>query len=199
MKKKIISLPKPRLKGEISVEEALLKRRSIRKYRDESLNLEEVSQLLWSAQGLTTHWGERTAPSAGATYPLEIYLVAGDVKGIESGLYHYNFSEHSLILIKEEDLRYKLTYAALGQDMITRAPITIVICAEFKRTTRRYGERGFRYVLMEVGHVGQNIHLQAEALGLGTVVIGAFYDEQVKSILGVKEEPLYLMPVGKKH
>jgi SagB-type dehydrogenase family enzyme len=180
------------------VEEALLKRRSIRSYKNESLSLEEVSQLLWSAQGETTSWGERTAPSAGATYPLEIYLVAGDVEGLDSGLYHYNPSNHSLILVKEGDLRRELAHAALDQYMIARAPITIVICAEFKRTTGRYGERGIRYVLMEVGHVGQNIHLQAEALNLGTVVIGAFYDEDVKEILGVKEEPLYLMPVGKK-
>jgi len=198
MKKIQINLPEPRFKSSISVEEALLKRRSIRNYKNESLSLEEVSQLLWSAQGETTPWGEKTAPSAGATYPLEIYLVAGNVEGIEPGLYHYNPPNHNLILVKEGDFRRELTRAALGQDMIARAPVTIVICAEFKRTTGRYGERGIRYVLMEVGHVGQNIHLQAEALNLGTVVIGAFYDEDVKEILGVKEEPLYLMPVGKK-
>ncbi|MCP2604787.1 SagB/ThcOx family dehydrogenase [Candidatus Aminicenantes bacterium AH-873-B07] len=182
----------------MSVEEVLLKRRSIRNYKSESLNLEEVSQLLWSAQGETTQWGERTVPSAGATYPLEIYLIVGNVQGIDPGLYHYNPSNHSLILMREGDLRRELTRAALGQDMIAYAPITIVICAEFRRTMRRYGERGIRYVLMEVGHAGQNIHLQAEALDLGTVVIGAFYDEDVKEILGVKEDPLYLMPVGKK-
>ncbi|MFQ6082873.1 MAG: SagB/ThcOx family dehydrogenase [Candidatus Aminicenantia bacterium] len=198
MKINQIKLPKPKFKSFTSVEEALLRRRSIRRYKSGALSQEEVSQLLWAAQGQTTAWGGRTAPSAGATYPLEVYLVVGEVEDIMPGLYHYHPSNHTLTQIEEGDLRRSLTRAALGQNMIERAPIDIVICAQHERTTERYGQRGIHYVHMEVGHVGQNIHLQAETLNLSTVVIGAFYDEEVKEVLGVREEPLYIMPVGKK-
>ncbi|MCX7785284.1 MAG: SagB/ThcOx family dehydrogenase [candidate division WOR-3 bacterium] len=193
-----MKLPKPRFSGSVSVEEAMLKRRSIRSYKDEALTLEEVSQLLWSAQGKTADWGGRTVPSAGATYPLEIYLVVGKVKGLEVGVYRYLSESHELEKIGNKDVRKELTSAALGQEYINNAPISIVISAKYERTTKRYGERGIRYVDNEVGHCGQNIHLQCEALDLGTVVIGAFRDEQVKKVLGIKEEPRYIMPVGKK-
>lgn len=193
-----MKLPKPRYTSSVSVEEAMLKRRSIRSYKNEALTIEEVSQLLWSAQGITAGWGGKTVPSAGATYPLEIYLVVGNVKGIEPGVYHYLEETHEIVKINGKDIRKELTRAALGQEYINNAPISIVIAAKYARTTARYGERGIRYVDNEVGHCGQNIHLQCEALGLGTVVIGAFHDEQVKKILGIKEEPRYIMPVGKK-
>ncbi len=193
-----VKLPPPKFKSEVSVEEALLERRSVRSYKKEKLKLEEVSQLLWAAQGITADWGGRTAPSAGATYPLEIYIAVGDVEKLSPGVYHYLPEEHSLKLISEKDVRRELTGAAWGQDYILQAPLSIIIAAEYKRTTGRYGERGKRYVYMEVGHCGQNIHLQCETLGLGTVVIGAFSDERVKRILGIKEEPLYMMPVGRK-
>lgn len=193
-----VKLPKPRYESEISVEEALLKRRSIRSYKKSPLTLEEVSQLLWAAYGITADWGGKTCPSAGATYPLVIYLVAGEVKDLKSGLYQYIPEEHSLKLVLEKDVRKELMEAAWQQEYILNAPINIVIAANYERTTFRYGERGIRYVHMEVGHCGQNIHLQCETMGLGTVIIGAFNDKEVKRILKIKEDVLYIMPVGRK-
>jgi SagB-type dehydrogenase family enzyme len=192
---KEIKLPKPKEKGLTSIEETLHKRRSVRDYKRGSLSLEQVSQLLWAASGRNLY--RRTAPSAGATYPLEIYLVAGEVEGLEPGIYHYFFSRHSLEMTKEQDVRNRLSQAALGQEMIEEAPVNIIIAADYDRTTGHYGQRGIRYVHMEVGHVGQNVSLQAIALSLGTVMIGAFEDKQVKEVLGIKEEPLYIIPVGK--
>jgi SagB-type dehydrogenase family enzyme len=192
---KEIKLPKPKEKGLTSIEETLNKRRSIRDYKKGPLGLREASQLLWAASGKNLYG--RTAPSAGATYPLEIFLVVGEVEGLEPGIYHYSYSTHSLERIKEQDIRNRLSQAALGQRMIERAPVNIVIAADYGRTTGSYGQRGIRYVHMEAGHVGQNISLQAVALNLGTVMIGAFEDKQVKEILGIEEEPLYIVPIGK--
>lgn len=190
-------LPSPSKKSGVSIEEALVKRRSLREYKDEALTLEEISQLLWAAQGITSVWGGRTAPSGGALYPLEIYLVVGKVKGLEAGVYHYRPHSHFLTNIVQGDKRFALFNAGLWQSPIKNAPVSLVICAEYPRTTQKYGERGRRYVLIEVGHVGQNIYLQVESLGLKTVAIGAFMDEAVKKVLGIKEEPLYIMPVGR--
>jgi SagB-type dehydrogenase family enzyme len=190
-----IRLPKPKEKGTTSIEETLNKRRSVRDYTRGALSLEKVSQLLWAGSGRNLY--RRTAPSAGATYPLEIYLVVGEVEGLEPGIYHYSPPRHSLEMTKEEDVRSRLSRAALGQEMIEEAPITIIIAANYVRTTGHYGQRGNRYVHMEVGHVGQNVSLQAISLNLGTVMIGAFGDEEVKEVLGIEEEPLYIIPVGK--
>jgi SagB-type dehydrogenase family enzyme len=192
---KEIKLPKPKEKGSISIEETLNKRRSVRDYKRGLLSLEQISQLLWAASGRNLY--RRTAPSAGATYPLEIYLVVGEVEGMELGIYHYAFSKNSLEMTKEQDVRNRLSRAALGQEMIEEAPVNIIIAADYGRTTGHYGQRGIRYVHMEVGHVGQNVSLQAIALSLGTVMIGAFEDKEVKDVLGIKEEPLYIIPVGK--
>jgi len=192
---KEIRLSKPNEKGSVSIEEALLKRRSVRDYNKSSLSLEEVSQCLWAGTGKNLH--RRTAPSAGATYPLEIYLVAGDVEGLGPGVYHYSISKHHLERAIDGDVRKSLSRAALEQGMIERAPISVIITADYNRTTGHYGQRGIRYVHMEVGHVGQNISLQAVALNMGTVMIGAFDDKQVKEILRIEEEPLYIIPVGK--
>ncbi len=192
---KEITLPKPKEKGALSIEETLNQRRSVRDYKKGSLSLEEVSQLLWAGSGKNLY--RRTAPSAGATYPLEIYLVVGEVEGLEPGVYHYSISKHTLERIKEQDVRRGLCRAALEQRMIERAPISIIISADYDRTAGHYGQRGMRYVHMEVGHVGQNVSLQAVALNMGTVMIGAFEDKQVKEILGIEEEPLYIIPIGK--
>jgi SagB-type dehydrogenase family enzyme len=186
-----IELPSPKHKGQVSVEEAIFNRRSIRRYKDGPLTLEEVSQLLWAAGGKTVDGvtgATRAYPSAGGIYPLEIYLIAGDVEGLTSGIYHYQWRDHSVALME-----------ALGQGMVARAPMSLVFTAVYKRTTARYGRRGeARYVPMDMGGAGQNVHLQAEALGLGTVIIGAFNDEEVKKVLGIQdEEPLYIMPVGR--
>lgn len=198
---KKVALRSPLLKGTISVEEAIAWRRSERKYLSGRLKLDHVSQLMWCAQGITDRRGMlRAAPSAGATYPLEVYAVVkeGGVEGLEAGVYHYRAEDHSLELIRSGDFSEKLASACLRQSWVREAPLNIVITAIYARTTRRYGTRGERYVHIEVGHVGQNIYLQAAAMGLGTVAVGAFYDDEVREVLGVSEEerPLYVMPVG---
>lgn len=192
-----VELPAARLVGDVSVEEALAQRRSVRSYQEGPLTLAELSQLLWAAQGITADWGGRAAPSAGATYPLEVYVVVGEVAGLEVGLYLYRPEGHLLVRRKAEDLRAELASAALGQGWVRNAPVSLVIAASYERTTGRYGERGVRYVHIEVGHVGQNVYLQAGALGLGTVIVGAFVDQDVKELLGIEEEPLAIMPVGR--
>jgi len=192
---KEIRLSKPHEKGPVSIEETLHQRKSVRDYKKGSMSLGEVSQLLWAGAGRNLY--RRTTPSAGATYPLEIYLVAGDVEGLEPGVYHYSISKHHLEGVIDGDVRKSLFRAALEQGMIERAPISIIIAADYNRTTGHYGQRGIRYVHMEVGHVGQNISLQAVALNMGTVMIGAFDDQRVKEILRMEEEPLYIIPVGK--
>jgi len=195
----ISKLPEPVYKSNTSVEEALLERRSIRTYSKENLTIEEVSQLLWAAQGITAPaWGGRTAPSAGATYPLELYLVVGDVTGLDKGVYKYIPDGHVIKKVMEGDIREELAVAALGQRWVRDAPINIVFTAVYERTTKRYGDRGIRYVHMEVGHAAQNVHLQAVSLNLGTVVVGAFRDDVVKKIMNIPEDPLYIMPVGRK-
>jgi SagB-type dehydrogenase family enzyme len=191
-------LPEPKLASKTSVEEALSKRRSVRDYSPDSLSMEEISQLLWSAQGVTVNWGGRTAPSAGALYPLEIYVVVGEVKGLKPGLYHYDPEKHVLTKKVDGDLREKLTQASLDQDEITKTPATFVITAVYERTMKKYEQRGIQYVHMEVGAAAENIYLQAETLNLGTVFMGAFDDDKVKKALEIKEEPLAIMPVGKK-
>lgn len=195
-----VKLPEPCSTSNTSVETALSKRRSIRDYSGENLTLEEVSQLLWAAQGITAPWGGRTAPSAGALYPLELYIVVGDVEGIDKGVYKYKPEEHELKKVKEGDIRAELADAAGGPEYVRDAAIDIVFTAVYERTTGKYGGRGIRYVHIEVGHAAQNVYLQAVSLDLGTVVIGAFIDDQVKELVnaGEQENPLYIMPVGRK-
>lgn len=196
-----IKLPAPKFDSDTSVEEALLKRRSIRDYKDEPLTLAEISQLLWAAQGITeTKKGYRTAPSAGALYPLETYVVAGNVSDLADGVYKYKPYGHELMKVAEGDRRSELAAAALGQPAVKKGAAVIVFSAVYERTSGKYGERGTRYVHMETGHAAQNIYLQAVSLGLGTVTIGAFDDGQVKKILSMpeNEQPLYIIPVGRK-
>jgi len=210
MRQTIIKLSLPQLKSKVSLEETILRRRSVRRYRREPLDLSQLSQILWSAQGITGTREFRAAPSAGATYPLEIFVfvgkqgvIASEAKQapeeLQAGIYHYEADSHSLSLHKPADLRPDLARATLDQEFIIDAPVDIVICALYHRTSYRYGRRGERYVHIEVGHVGENIHLQAVALGLATVEVGAFHDEEVRKVLGVEEEikPLYIMPLGK--
>ena len=201
MKQTIIKLPPPQLKGKVSLEETIAKRRSVRRYSAEPLTLFQLSQILWSAQGITGTGKSRAAPSAGATYPLEIFAVIGKqtVEKLEAGIYHYEVDSHSLSLHLQGDFRQDLAQAARDQGFTADAPIDVVICAIYARTSYTYGRRGERYVHMEIGHVGENIHLQAAALGLATVEVGAFDDEGVRKILRVEEQikPLYIMPIGK--
>ncbi|MDI6770454.1 MAG: SagB/ThcOx family dehydrogenase [Anaerolineales bacterium] len=193
-------LPTPVHDSKTSVEKALLERRSLREYSREPLTLAEISQLLWAAQGITHPAGLRTAPSAGALYPLEIYLLAGNVTDLHAGIYRYKPESHALSLIAEGDQRPALRQAALGQSAVQDAAAIIVIAAIYERTTVKYGERGVSYVHMEVGSVAQNVYLQAVSLNLGTVFIGAFNDDEVKKVLHITgdEQPLGLMPVGRK-
>jgi SagB-type dehydrogenase family enzyme len=195
-----VELPEPRIQSDFSIEEALLKRRSIRDYRDEAITLQEVSQLLWSAQGITGPWGFRTAPSAGATYPLVVYLVVGDVDGLEHGIYRHSPGDHEVVKVIEGDHRSELARTSLDQKWVEEGAIDVIIAADYEKTTQRYGERGLRYVHMEAGHAAQNLYLQAEALNLGMVVVGAFNDDQVAEILNLPdwEDPLYVIPVGRK-
>lgn len=188
-----IMLPKPRLDSEVSLEKALNERRSIRSFSEKKLTLEEISQLLWSAQGITRETtGFRTSPSAGALYPLEIYLIK------EDGLFHYLPDGHKLIRLSSDDLRPKLLRGVLFQGFIAEAPVVIIITAIYERTTIKYGERGIRYVHIEAGHGCQNILLQATAMELGSVPVGAFDDDYVRNLVGLPENyvPLYVVPVG---
>jgi SagB-type dehydrogenase family enzyme len=194
-----IRLPDPVQDSDTSIEEALSKRRSARSYKDRPLTLAEISQLLWSAQGITSPGGLRTAPSAGALYPLEIYVIAGNVDDLPDGVYKYRPDKHELARMLDGDKRNELCNAALGQSSIKTAAAVIVFSAVYDRTTMKYGNRGIKYVHIETGHAAQNVFLQAVPLNLGTVVIGAFHDDAVKEVLKMSEmeQPLYIMPVGR--
>ncbi len=195
----VITLPTPDTRGSEPLESTLAKRRSIRRYRDAPLNLAEVAQLLWAAQGITSRYGYRTAPSAGALYPLELYVTAGKVSDLEPGIYRYQPGEHSLVTIAKGDRRAALARAALGQKPISQAPAVFIFVAVPARTAVKYGQRSTRYVLQEVGHAAQNLCLQAVALDIGSVVIGAFQDGKVAQILKLQsgEVPICIVPVGK--
>ena len=196
----LITLPEPRYDSDVSIEQSLLQRRSIRSCTGEPLTLEEVSQLLWAAQGITDPRGFRTAPSAGALYPLEVYVVVGDVKNLACGIYTYEPGEHKLALCIKGDKRSELADAALAQPWVKEGAVVIVFTAVYGRTAIKYGERGIRYVHIEVGHAAQNLCLQATAMGLGVVTVGAFHDEEVSRLLNLSEdeEPLYIISVGRK-
>lgn len=191
-----VKLPEPQYDSDTSVEEAMATRRSVRSYQDVPLTLDELGQILWAAQGITSVWGGRTAPSAGALYPLDVFAVVGDVTGLPPGVYRYVPGGHELNLHLEGDWRFELAIAAQGQVWMADAPVIFVVVADFERTARKYGTRAERYVHIEVGHVCQNIYLQAGALGLGTVIVGAFVDGAVKIRLHIAEDPLAIMPLG---
>ena len=188
----IVNLPKPNLDGSMSLERAVAARRSRRSFLSKALTLEQIGQLAWAAQGQDVSSRYRTVPSAGATYPLELFVVT------EEGLFHYLLAKHALEKLTDQDLRSALAAAAWGQEFIEAAPLTLVFAAQFSRTTGRYGQRGIRYVYMEAGHAAQNVHLQAEALGLGSVAVGAFDDASVSKVLSLPEhlEPIYMVVVG---
>jgi len=177
----------------MSLEEAIQKRRSQRSFSQREISAEQIGQLLWAAQGITdTARGLRAAPSAGALYPLEIYVVKKD------GVYYYRPHGNDLKQVSDKDLRPALSRAALSQAAVRNAPAVFVIAAVYERVTSKYGERGIRYVDMEIGHAAQNLHLQAVSLGLGSVPIGAFDDDAVSNVLSLPEDhqPRYIIPVG---
>ncbi len=194
-----IQLPSPWFDGQESLEAVLSRRFSGRNFSDRALPLHKLAQILWASQGRAVHaltGATRTAPSAGATYPLEVYVVAGNVDGLADGIYHYNRERHSLLTVVAGEYRVKLADIALGQDFISMAAASMILVADYERTTGRYGTRGLRYVHMESGHVTQNIHLQAEAMNLASVAVGAFEDDRLKIMLKTKYEPLMVVPVG---
>lgn len=193
-----LPLPAPAAEGPMAVEQALQRRRSVRAFAPRALTLAEVGQLLWAAQGRTSAEGGRTAPSAGATYPLDLLLAAGRVEGLTPGLYRYDPAAHGLVRLAADDRRAELAGATPGQAWIAQAPALLVLTALPARTARRYGERAERYVAIEVGHAAQNVYLQATARGLGTTLVGAFDDARVTEILALPagQRPLALLPVG---
>ncbi len=205
----VVGLPEPNLTGDVSVEEALKNRRSVRSYADKPMTLEEISQLLWAAFGITRpvedgpeflRGGFRTAPSAGALYPLDLYVVARNVQGLPAGVYWYKSEEHTLVRISQEDKWEALSASAFHQPHFKTAAAAIVYSAVFDRNMRKYGQRGReRYVCMDLGHSAENVYLQAYALKIGTCAIGAFVDLWLKEVVGMtkEEEPLYIMPLGK--
>jgi len=196
-----IPLPDPHDYRGLSFEEAVEARRSVRDYAAELLSLEELSRLLHAAQGITeSRWGFRAAPSAGALYPIELYPVVHDVAGLEPGIYHYAVQEHGLESLRQGDFRAAVTQAGLGQGFLGQANVCFVLSAIFQRTRWRYRERTYRYVLLEAGHIGQNIYLAATSMGLGACAVGAFLDDDLNDLLeldGREEAVVYLLAVGK--
>jgi SagB-type dehydrogenase family enzyme len=198
-----VKLPPPAPQGAVSVAEALKARRTVRRFASRPMALAQVAQILWAADGLSDPRGLRTAPSAGATYPLELYLVVGErgVTGLNPGVYRYLVAEHALLPTVTGDLRAQVARASLHQSWMAEAPVLVVIAAAYHRCTARYGGRGVMYTHMESGHVGQNVFLMAEALGLGAGIVGAFEDQGLSGVLQLPKEqvPLLVMPVGYKH
>ncbi len=186
-----IKLVQPRLKGEKSVEECIFERESVRKFWDKEIEPEKLSLLLWAVQGKKSD--KRTAPSAGAVYPLEIFVILK-----KKGLFYYDINNHSLILKKEGDIGKELASAAWNQEFIEQAPLILIILANFSKIIQRYSDRGVKYAIIEVGHCAQNVHLEAVSLELGSVPIGAFEDKKVKKLLELQEslDPIYIIPIG---
>ena len=191
-------LPAPAEASGVTVEEAIARRRSVRSFADAPLTLKQLSQLLWAAQGISHTEGYRTAPSAGALYPLELYVLVGDVAGLAQGVYKYQPEAHQLSRTGRGDPRADAARAAFGQAWIADNRAIMVLAAVFRRTRIKYHGRSERYVHMEAGHAAQNVYLQATALDLGTTVVGAFDDDRIHAIVGMEpdEAPLALLPLG---
>ncbi len=196
-------LPDPQFEGDVSLESAIRTRRTVRAFDGRALSLDQLSQLLWSAQGITEKGGfKRAAPSAGALYPMDIFAVvgAGCVEGLDPGVYRYEPEGHSISPGKRGDARGDVANASLWQTWMAQAPLSLVITAEYSRIMGKYGHRGIRYAMIEAGHIGQNIFLQAQTMGLAAGIVGAFEDDKVIKVMGINEthEPLLIMPVGYK-
>jgi SagB-type dehydrogenase family enzyme len=200
-----VKLPPPRSASGVDLYSAIKSRRSRRRYSRAGLRLEELSDLLYYSLGITgiAWWGgpKRAYPSAGALQPVEAYVSASNVKGLEQGIYHYNPGSHELELLLEGDYSARLHWIALGQEHVGEAPAVIILTAVYRRTASKYSHRSYRYAHWDTGFAGQNIYLVAEALGLATTAVGAFYDEELCSLLNidcVEEFPMLLFPVGRR-
>ena len=190
---KTINLPEPKYVGKMTLEESIARRRSERSFLPNELTMEQISQLLWAAQGITDKtWGFRAAPSSGSLYPLTLYIMKKD------GIFKYIPDGHKLVQISNEDRRPSIVRASLAQTFISEAPLVIVVCGNFRITEAKYGQRAYRYLNMEVGHAAENIHLQAVAMGMVSVPVGAFWDDVVAKTLDLPDtqDPFYLIPVG---
>lgn len=194
----ILKLPAVAPERDTCLRQILQQRRTHRGFGSRPLSLDQVAQLLWAAQGISSDEGLRTAPSAGALYPLEVHLVAARVNGLPAGHYRYDPMQQTLRNANRGDLSGHIVEAALGQAWIAQAPAIFIISAVESRTTHKYGRRGVRYVHMEAGNVGQNLLLQATALGLVAATVGAFDDRQLQQVLEIPEDerPLLILPVG---
>ena len=196
-----MKLPPPKREGAISVEQAIWQRRTVRAFRPQALRRDQLSQLLWAAQGVTAFSGsKRATPSAGALYPMDVYVVLGldCIARMEGGVYRFEPQDHALSLVIQRDTRDAVARACLSQMWMATAPLHLVITAEYNRITGKYGNRGVRYTMIEAGHIGQNIFLQAEALGLKAGIVGAYYDKKLIEIMNLPRthEPLLIMPIG---
>ena len=194
----IIHLPPPPRRDASLLESLIFRRRSRRSFSSRPVSREALSLLLWAVQGVTSPEGFRTAPSAGALYPLEVFIICGPLPEFPAGVYHYRPETHTLARQASGDCRAELARAAWDQDFIAVAPVTFLIAADFRRTTAKYGRRGVQYVFLEAGHAAQNLYLAVERWGLGTVAVGAFREDTVRRLAGMNTEwtPIYLLPVG---
>jgi len=201
---KVIALPKPETDGGNGLWDVVGRRRSGRNYADSPITLDELSQMLWACQGITAqHAGHelRTAPSAGALYPIETYLVVNNVEGVEPGVYHYGIRRHQIECLRKGEFGGQVAEAALGQLMAAKAGVVFVWTAVTARNKSKYGERGYRYIYMDAGHIGAHVSLAAEALGLASCAIGALFDDEANDLLGVdgvQETTVYMTTVGKR-
>jgi SagB-type dehydrogenase family enzyme len=187
--------------GALSVEKAIANRRSQRDFSGETMSLAELSHLLYYSSGVTDkRHGLRAAPSAGATYPIEVYVIVNNVEGLTKGIYHYLIASHELELTREGDFRNEMSRAALQEMMFRQANVIFALSAVLQRTQRHYRERAQRYIFFEAGHIAQNTYLVATSLGLGACAIGAFHDDEFNRVIGLDgkdESALYLLAVGK--
>lgn len=196
-----IQLPEPGI-TDASLETVVSQRKSVRSFADKSLTVEQLSRLLVTADGITHtsgSWQMRSAPSGGALYPIDIYVIASNVESLDQGLYHFQVSDSSLELVAKGDYARAIHVASHEQSAVGSSPITVILSARFDRSTVKYSDRGYRYTYMEAGSICQNIYLQATALGLGTVAVGAFNDDSLNELLGIDgqdEAGLLIMPVG---
>lgn len=196
-----VQLDPPQCEGGAPLWDVLDSRRSVRHFKAELMAKSELSQLLWAAQGITNQGsGFRTAPSAGALYPVETYLVVNSVENVEPGVYHYAVDKHELDQLRVGDFRLPVTQAALDQEMAYRANVVFIWTALFERSTWKYNQRAYRYVYLDAGHIVQNVALAAVALDFGSCQIGALYDDEVNALIsvdGVEESVIYMTVVGR--
>ena len=197
---KVLPLEPPEREGGRGLWETVERRRSVRRYVNRPVSSRELSQLLWVSYGMTGRAEGRASPSAGACYPLEVYPCVRSVEGFDPGVYHYRSDLHSLELVREGDVSRELAGAALGQGMVASAGVNFVITAVFARSSSRYRQRGYRYVYLDAGALGEHVHLASTALGLGSCLIGAFQDDAVESVIGAdgeEEQAVYMVSVGR--